>query len=470
MLLQVWTPAFLKGQNAVKKLFLIIGVCIALLVGFTYWLSPGNSQEVVFSTEPVVLGNLAEVVSTTGPLSPVEVTLVSSLIPGNVKHIYPNADFNHHVEEGEPLVLLDQQHAQAKLHQAEAAVTSAKADLSRARAARDAAKVAVDIQQQLRDKMIGKIEDYEEAKYKFASAKAAVEAAESMIERAKAALREAQLGVEYTVIRAPAAGIIIDRNVIEGQNVGPQLPKPLFTIASDLGRMQVIAQVVEGDISKVRAGMQAEFTVYAYTDDDVKFEGKVKQIRYMPTNVQGAVFYPTIIEVENRRVADSNQYVASLLAVSRFGPLHSMAWYRLVPEKTWMLRPGMTATVEIVRRRHLDVWKVPTEALNFVLEDDYKSSEAEARYKKMKKQFASKENWQPIWIEDPKTKRPWPVFVRVRGVNSNGDTGIKDGHYNEVLEWEPDYTPNPASPPQVIISAPPTKNSFWDKKLKIGAN
>lgn len=449
-----------------KKLLLILGLIGLVFVVGAWWLSETPASEVKFNTEPLVIGNLAEVVSTTGPLSPVEVTLVSSLVPGQVVAIYPNADFNHYVEEGEPLLLLDQSLAHARLQQAESAVLSAKADFARATAARDAAQAGLDLQQQLADKKIGQIAQFEEAKYKYNAAKAAVLAAREMIGRAEAALREARIGFDKTVVRAPSAGVIIDREVYVGQMVGPQLPTPIFKIASDLSRMQVNAQVVEGDVSKVRVGMHAEFTVYAYTDDDTKFEGKVKQIRYMPTSLQGAVFYPTIIEVANRQVADGQRYAGGLFSTSSLGPLHSLAWFRMPPERNWMLRPGMTATVEIVRSRHLNVWKVPTEAFNFQPDKEYITSEAQARLDKMNEELSPRSDWKPVWIEDAR-KKPWPLFVRIGGANSMGEPGIKDGHFNEVLAWEPGFTPSVKNPPRVITSAPQKNKSFWEQNLRI---
>ncbi|GIW78294.1 MAG: hypothetical protein KatS3mg105_0101 [Gemmatales bacterium] len=117
---------------------LVIGLCVigAALIAAAFWMKPASRNERVRYTEaPLAFGDLAEVVSTSGPLSPQKVTLVSSLVPGQVVKIFPNADFNRYVEEGEPLLQLDDGFVRAKRDQAIAAVTAAKADLASARSA-----------------------------------------------------------------------------------------------------------------------------------------------------------------------------------------------------------------------------------------------------------------------------------------------------------------------------------------------
>lgn len=467
-----------------KKLLVLTCVIGAMLVMAAYWANasrgPGGDVPFQFSSPGVDYGWMTEVVSANGPLAPREVTLVSSAIPGQVDEIYPNADFNRYVEKGEPLLILDQTLAKVKLGQADAAVDAAKADVTRAEAAHNATKQALDTLLSLSAEIRSKAR-VDEANYNLSSAKSAVEAAQGKLKMAEKALEEAQIGLDKTVIRALATGIIIDKKVYRGQMVGPQAPMPLFKIASDLGEMEVNAQVAEGDTSKIRVGQEATFTVYAYSEGNAKFDGRVKQIHYLPNSVQGAVFYNTVITVRNRRPPDAQEageaqtrfQACGVFALALRGPLALLPWLQAKPvdNDTWMLRPGMTATVDIVLRKHANVWKVPTDALSFSLEEAYWTSKARAKLDEWKKRDDI-DHWRPVWTLD-KHRQPWPIFVRVGGNNKAGDPGIKDGQAIEVLDWDPEIAgqldpKKPSTFPKVINSAPPIqKQGILDRPTNI---
>lgn len=458
-----------------KKLLLVLTCVGSLLVAAAYWVSPsspsGNDIGIVFAA--VELGTMTDVVSATGPLSPLETYPVSSLLSGPVVKIFPNADFNRRVEENEPLLQLDSVLAEIKLEQAKVAVELAKADVTRAKAQRDAAQTSRNWQQKLLTDGVGQQSKLDEASHLLEAAEANVEAASLVVEKARKAVDEARIGLDKSIVRAPAAGIIISRDVSLGQMVGPQSPTPLFKIASDLAQMQVNAQVAEGDVGKIRKGLDATFTLFGNPDDSLRFEGKVKQIRPMPISVQGVVYYNTIISTVNRRVPEAKSWTtaASAFDAALQGPLASLHWLRFQPEEHWMLHPGMTATVEIIRRKHDNVWKMPTEALNFQLEDAYQTHEARAKIAEWH-QRADRDDWKHVWVKGPRGK-PWPIFVRIGGVDRQGDSGIKDTRFNEVLEWEQEVADklnllDPSTFPQVIISAPPVnKPGIFEKPTRI---
>jgi hypothetical protein len=259
------------------------------------------------------------------------------------------------------------------------------------------------------------------------------------------ALKQAQYGLDLTVVRAtpgdPAAAAsvagkrtftIIDRKVVAGQLIAPPASAQLFTLATPLFRMHVHAQVSENDIGKVQPRQVATFTVYAYTEEEARFTGKVLEIR-QPNNVHGAVFYDTIIDAANQRDPKTGE---------------------------WQLRPGMTAAVDIVVRKHTDVWKVPTAALSLQLDEYYQTEAARSKLTQWQSQ-GDRDEWKPVWNLDSQG-RPWPVFVRVGGRNASGETGIEDGQFVEVLEWDPQlgFKPDPSKPavyPQLVTGAPAVK-------------
>ncbi|HXG10381.1 MAG TPA: efflux RND transporter periplasmic adaptor subunit [Gemmataceae bacterium] len=441
-----------------KKLLLTLVLLTLGLAGGAYWLShkrPANGED-LFTFASVEFGSIAETVGGSGVLQPREVLAIFTEVPGRVVEI--NADFNDEVQSGDVLCRLDDRMARRKLAQAEVVVKQAAADLERAKAAREAAQVRVDRLSKL-DPEIRVQKEFDEAQYLLKAAEAAVKAAEAKLEEANEAQRLAELGLKLMTIRVPvvertpgspeggaptqekidldaSAGakrkyLVLDRKVVLNRMVSPQETSPLFTLAADLEEMQLHAQVAEGDVSKVHLGQLADFTVSAYSDTDLHFSGKVSEIRMMPTSELGAIFYKVIIAVRNQ------------------------------PDATapggWKLRPGMTtASLDIIRRKHDNTWKMPTSAINFQLDEHFLTEAARAKLARWE-QRPDQDQWKPVWVLDA-AKKPWPIFVRVGGKTTQGDTGIRDPQYYEVLDWDPELSPrpdpaNPATYPRVIIEA-----------------
>lgn len=456
-----------------KKLLAALIVVGVLLTVMAYWISsPAKIRDVAYEKRPVERGTLVETVSATGGVAPRAIYVVSSPVPGQVIKIYDRADANQQILRDEPLLLLDPEQAKVKLEQAKAAVLAAQTDILRAEGQRDAAQIALDFQKDLLTKNVGQKTKVEESEYLLKAAEAAVAAAKAKLEMAKRARDEAKLGLDKCTVRAPADGVVLKREVYLGQMVGPQLPTPLFKMASDLSEMEVMAQVAEGDVSKVQRGQSVLFTVYPYADANIRFEGRVKRVDNLPNNIQGAVFYNTVIQVVNRReppTRESWMRVGGVLSSTPLSPTAGLPWMYLRDESPWMLRPGLTATVDIVLRRHADVWKLPIEALSLQLDEHYQTAAAKKKLKQWQER-SDADDWKHVWIQDPtrNDNKPWPMFVRINGVGANGESGIRDSQFIEVLEWDPELAGkldarDGRSFPQVIISAPPaTKPGLFD--------
>lgn len=211
---------------------------------------------------------------------------------------------------------------------AEADVESARADLAGAEAGLRSAEVTVGAKQtEVESARIKK----EAAQELVAAAQARVRGYQAQLEQARAGLRTAQINLERTTITSPIDGVVLDVAITAGQTVAAQLQAPnLFTLAEDLSLMQVETSVDEADISKVKTGAAAEFTVDAFPED--RFQGKVTEVRQSPVTTNGVVTYMTIVRTHN---------------------------------PGGKLRPGMTATVEIVDEKRAQVLKIPNEALSF---------------------------------------------------------------------------------------------------------
>jgi multidrug efflux pump subunit AcrA (membrane-fusion protein) len=229
---------------------------------------------------------------------------------------------------------------------------------------------------------------------------------------------------------------VLDRKVSLNQQIGPPLQGQLFTLATDLHRMRVTAQVGEGDIDKIGRGMAARFTVSGAGDDAPRYTGKVEDIHLVPASEHGAVYYKVLIDAHNQRDEASGD---------------------------WQLRPGQTASVDIIRRTHESAWKLPAAALNFEPPASQLSPAARAKREQLRSR-KDRDQWQTVWIVGGDGK-PWPVFVRTGGKNARGEMGIQDGQFTEVLEWDPELKPAPdpnnPSALKVITNAPPPKKGMF---------
>jgi len=163
-------------------------------------------------------------------------------------------------------------------------------------------------------------------------AQAQVQNAAAAVEQARAALRLAEINLQHTTITSPIDGVVVSRDVNVGQTVAASLSAPtLFTIAQDLTRMQVIANIDQADIGLVEQAKAVNFTVDAFPGEE--FKGTIQQMRLNPQNVQNVVTYNVVIDVAN-------------------------------PEQK--LKPGMTANLTVTIDERNDVLKVPNSALRFV--------------------------------------------------------------------------------------------------------
>ena len=345
--------------------------------------------------EKVDRGDITMTVTATGTLSAVTTVQVGSQVSGVIARLY--ADFNSRVKRGQLLAELDPTPFQAQVEQR-------RADVSKARVDEASLKISFDRQGRLLKAGLASQADYDAAKAQYDGARA-------QVEQAAAALTQAQTNLKYTKIVSPIDGIVVDRQYDVGQTVAASFQAPtLFSIAQDLTKMQVLADVDQSDIGRVQVGERARFTVDAYPDEE--FRGRISQMRLNATVTQNVVTYPVIIEVPN-------------------------------PDEK--LRPKMTANVTIDVSQVHDVLRIPNAALRFKPEmstpgapaaggGQSRSSSPESGAAQMGQRgrgitgagapFMRQQGPRPqtVYIMSA-DKKLTPVEIR---------TGISDGHYTEV--------------------------------------
>ncbi|MGC4094508.1 MAG: efflux RND transporter periplasmic adaptor subunit [Polyangiaceae bacterium] len=286
-----------------------------------------------FVTVAVALRDIVESVESNGKVKPLTEVKVGTQVSGRVVNVY--VDFNSQVKRGDLLAEIDPSLFKAQFGQVSGQLGHAEADLDRARATERAARVHLDRTRQLRADSLAPQADLERAESNVQIAGADVLAAQAQIKGLKSQLASAGTTLAYTKIYSPIDGIVIDRAVDPGQTVASSFSAPvLFVIARDLSAMQALADIDEADVGKLKEGMPASVRVDAFQDDS--FAGRVTQIRFSPTEVQGVVTYAAVVEVKNDQLK---------------------------------LRPGMTATVTIKTASVKGVKAVRNAALRFKPKD-----------------------------------------------------------------------------------------------------
>lgn len=335
-------------KNIIRTLF------ASLLLVVLWWLfMPANKQqEIKYYTQPLSVGSIESTVNSSGSISPVVTVDVGSELSGLISEL--NVDFNDQVTKGQTIARIDDRTVQSRLKQSQADLASAKASLVQlqtalARAEAEAALANRELaraRKMSQSSMIGEAEldtietNYQLRRVDVDAAKASILVGESNVLQSESSLEQVILDLDRTYIRSPVDGVVIDRQVDTGQTVSASLSAPtLFSIAQDLEKMQIEADVDEADIGRIRQGQTVKFTVDAFPDK--KFQGIVAQVRKAATVTSNVVTYKVIISVENKELS---------------------------------LLPGMTANIDIILGQRDDVLRASNSALRFTPDGDIAQS------------------------------------------------------------------------------------------------
>jgi HlyD family secretion protein len=317
-----------------RRVGIVVGLVTALGLGGG-WLAldaaRASSHKSPYKLEKarVERGDVTGRVTATGTLTALVTVQVGSQVSGRISELY--ADFGQRVKKGQVIAKLDQRMFAAQAEQGRANQEAALGDLAKARAQSEEAERKLQRSQALAAQNLISKAELDAAVTADKAAKAAVVAATGNRSQAAAGWHQAQVNLGYTTIVSPINGIVISRNVDVGQTVAASLQAPtLFTIAEDLGKMQVHAAVSEADVGRLEPGMTATFVVDAYPDR--KFKGVIRQIRDAPQTLQNVVTYDAVVDVDN---GDAR------------------------------LKPGMTANVTFVYAERKGVLRIPSAALRF---------------------------------------------------------------------------------------------------------
>jgi HlyD family secretion protein len=310
---------------------LIAGAAAALLlfVAIAVFVRGSSSSRQTYVVEPASRVDLTVIITATGSVQPTNQVDVSSELSGTIRSVL--VDYNSPVKVGQVLAELDTDKLKVTLNSSRAKLASAKAKVLDAEATLVEKKLVYERKATLTTSRFSSQQDLDTAKAAYDRAIAAVESTKADVGVAEADVELNETNLLKSRIVSPINGVVLKRNVDPGQTVASSLQAPvLFTIAEDLTQMELQVDVDEADVGKVKEGQLGTFSVDAFPDR--KFQARIRELRYGSEVVQGVVTYKAVLSTNNSEL---------------------------------LLRPGMTATAELIVQHVANALTVPNAALRY---------------------------------------------------------------------------------------------------------
>lgn len=387
-----------KKMSGRKKALIWLGGALGLLALLFMLFSGGGGGPVGYAAEAVKRGPLSVKVTATGTLQPVNQVEVGAEVSGRVVEV--KVDFNSVVKAGDVLAQIDTTQLEARRVQTEAQLAAARAGVKEAEAGlSDAQRRLARIRDLAKGRNVSQ-QDLDTAQSTYDRAVASLEVAKAQVAIQEANLQVAVSDIDKAVIRAPIDGIVLYRSIEAGQTVAASFQTPvLFTLASDIKELELLADIDEADVGQVDEGQHAAFTVDAFPNRT--FEAQIRSMRNAPKKADGASSVAQGVVVYQGELSVNNE--------------------------SGLLKPGMTATAEITVKTVESALLVPNAALRFV-----------PQQVAMREAMAQQQGG-----GDGGAEKPDPAAGRVFVKDANGQPaerkvkiGVTDGAFTEILDGE----------------------------------
>lgn len=340
-------------------------------------LFPEQETRRSYATAPVARGTLILKVTATGTLTPENQVDVGSEVSGRIDEIL--VDFNDHVKTGQLLAVINTDALKAQLAQYNAGLGQARASLATSEATLAQTQAKLNRYRQLQSAGAIATQDVQAADADYKRALASVAQAHASIRSAQAQIANSQAAIDKARLVSPIDGVVLNRAISVGQTVAASFTTPvLFTLANDLSTMRLAVNIDEADIGAVHEGQDATFVTDAFPSR--RFAAKLVALHNSPKTDNGMVTYPGILQVDN---------------------------------KEGLLRPGLTATVEIITAKK-DALLIPNETLSFNPAPDIPNSPGSTQ--------GTGQRLGRVWRLLPAGPRPIDITL-----------GLSDGRMTEVI-------------------------------------
>lgn len=328
------------GRTRVRR-WLVPAVVVLLLAALLGWWLTGKESATPYATAAVIEGDMQVSVTATGNLAPTNEVSVGSELSGRIDGVF--VDVNDHVTQGQPLAQIDTRRLDDAIRSSDASLSAAEAAVTQARTTLEQTRLTLTRQEEVHRLSGGRVPsrvELDSARADHARAEANVHSAQASVRVAAAQLSSDRTNLDRATIRSPVTGVILSRQIEPGQTVASSFNTPtLFVIAEDLASMELEVKVDEADVGQVHEGQAATFNVDAFPGRS--FPAKIQRVN-VGANAIG-----------NTGAVVSNSTVISYSAILA------------VENSDLILRPGMTATAEIVTSEERGVLMVPNAALRF---------------------------------------------------------------------------------------------------------
>lgn len=301
-----------------KKRYIVLGiVVIVAAVAGTMAAKMGKKELPEVQTTPVKRAEIIQKVNATGKIQPDTQIKISADVSAKITRLeVKEGDW---VEKGELLVELDRERFVASVESDEANVRSAEANVNLVLENVTQTERVYKRAQTMVDRKLESQAALDSAQAAYQVELARLQAARDQVEQAKGRLKQSRDDLSKTTIFAPMAGTISDLNKEQGEiAIGSQFQEDVIMVLANLEAMEALVNVDENDIISIKLGQDAEIEVDALLDQ--KISGTVAEIANS-ANVAAAGTTEQKTEFEVKIAVDSG---------------------------TTLLRPGMTASADIV--------------------------------------------------------------------------------------------------------------------------
>lgn len=340
-----------------KKKIIIISIVAVIVVAVVVSMSIGkNGDEAIeVQTEPVKRNKVVQTVTATGKIQPKTQVKISADVAGKIKKL--DVKEGDWVDKGQFLVELDREKYEAMVESAEANLRSIEANALLAKENMLKAEKDYNRTRELFEKNLESQAVLDQISAQLEIEKARYKSTLEQVEQARAALKQAKDDLSKTTIYAPMSGTISELNKEVGEiALGSQFQEDVIMVISNLSGMEALVDVDENDVVTISIGDTASIEVDALPD--IVLTGVVTEIaNSAKITAAGSADQKTEFEV---KVSIDGQTDASKKAAISIANQNNEVKYSNV---TADLRPGMTATSEIITETRENALSVPIQCV-----------------------------------------------------------------------------------------------------------
>lgn len=328
------------SRHAILFCIFTLAIAVILLAVFLH-----QPPQPTYITAQVRLGNIENAVLATGRLDAIERVNVGAQVSGQVKSL--KVKVGDKVTKGQPVADIDDLLQRNELLTAEAALNEIKADLLAKHAQLKQAESKYKRQHRMLNEEASSQEDYEDAEATFATTRAQMQSLNARLVQAQITVDKKKVDLSYTRVVAPMDGIVIAVVTQQGQTVNSSQSAPTIIKLARLDVMTIKAQISEADITRVRPGQKAWFTIFS--EPEHRYDATLRTVELAPESIMKDDSLTSNSTASGSGTSNASVYYNALLDV---------------PNPENRLRIAMTAQVSMVLGEAKNTLLIPTQAVH----------------------------------------------------------------------------------------------------------